>query len=216
MAAQRLTALNSGERQVAPSLLGIRRDHVARYEWAAKRLPAGSVVVDLACGVGYGTQLLAQHGHKVLGLDIDAEALDYAREHYAHPLATYRRGEAEFPPNLGPLTAVVSFETVEHVADPRPMLLCFRESATLLLASVPNESVFPYTGQKFHFRHYTKAQFEALLNECGWRVTEWHTQAAVDGKEAAVKRGDDGWTLIAVCKHGALPDDGMCSMGFGE
>ena len=74
--------MNDGERQVAPTLDGIRRDHVARYEWAAKIIPAGSRVIDFACGVGYGTRVLCDAGHAAFGYDIDTEAHAYAVDHY--------------------------------------------------------------------------------------------------------------------------------------
>jgi hypothetical protein len=197
-----MSSLHSGERQVSETVDGIRRDHVARYEWAAKLLK-GLAVADLACGVGYGTWTLAQTCKSVIGFDIDHESLDYARWHYVHERARYKQIDANTMPRIGAFDAVTCFETVEHVRNPRPMLSVFRASAQQLLASVPNEAVFPYTGQKFHFRHYTKDQFAELLAECGWRVVQWWTQ---DTPTSEVRAGDDGWTIIAQCEHGPLPD----------
>lgn len=199
--------LHSGERQVAPTVAGIRRDHVARYEWADSALRRAITVLDFACGVGYGTQILADR-RMVYGMDIDAEAIDFARENFPAHSASYEIAEAECAPTRS-FDAVVCFETIEHIADPGRMLRAFR--APLLLASVPNEERYPFTGQKFHFRHYTRAQFEALLRENGWKVREWWGQ---DDTESSVKQGlDNPWTLIAVCD--AVPvDDGMLSMGL--
>jgi hypothetical protein len=39
--------MRPGERQVAPSIDGIRQDHVARYQWADSIIPAGASVLDL-------------------------------------------------------------------------------------------------------------------------------------------------------------------------
>ena len=83
--------MKDGERQVSPTLDGIRRDHVARYDWAAKQLPAGSRIADFACGVGYGTRVLADAGHLVTGFDIDDEALAYAGKNYASTGTTFKR-----------------------------------------------------------------------------------------------------------------------------
>lgn len=189
--------LRSGERQVAPTRDGIRRDHVARYEWAAGRL-AGRVL-DLACGIGYGTQILARRGLKATGMDLDAEALAYARAHYAHPRAHYRRADASKPSALGPHDAAVCFETIEHIADPLPLLKSLRRSTGTLIASVPNEDAFPWQpAYAFHHRHYTRAQFEALLNAAGWEVAEWWGQA---GPESEVERHCSGRTLIVVAKR---------------
>ena len=82
--------MKEGERQVAPTLDGIRRDHVARYEFAARVLPTPSRVIDFACGVGYGTRILGDAGHQALGFDVDKEAIAYARKHYAgHEVAGF-------------------------------------------------------------------------------------------------------------------------------
>jgi hypothetical protein len=191
--------LQSGERQVAPTIDGIRRDHVARYEFAARRLPEQSRLFDYAAGICYGARILAEAGHHVTAFDIDEEALEYGREHYAHSRVQPCQVSKMIPP-MWAVDAAVCFETVEHLEDPRSLLKALRDSAPLLIASVPNEAVFPYAGQRFHFRHYTKAEFECLLNECGWHVKEWHGQL---GDESDVVAGlETGRTLIAVAERG--------------
>jgi SAM-dependent methyltransferase len=191
--------IETGERQVAPTRNGIRRDHVARYDWAASRLPFGARVVDLACGVGYGTQILAEHAKEVVGLDKSGEALAYARRHYSHERARFWSTRAHRIADLGAFDAAVCFETIEHVADPVPLLRSLHGAAPMLLASVPNEEGFPWNRHAFHHRHYTPAEFEALLEQCGWQIVEWWHQA---GPESDVERGlKKGRTLIAVAKR---------------
>lgn len=216
-----------GERQVAPTLDGIRRDHVARYEWVANKLQAGSTVIDFACGVGYGTRILADAGHAPVGFDNSGEAIGYAREHYAVPVlerAAYGLKHANAPGELPKCDAAVCFETIEHLKDPRPLLLALREAAPLLFASVPNEDVFPWEqapglGTAFHYRHYTKAEFAELLHACGWQPIEWHGQA---GPESEVEPNIAGRTLIAVCARCDLPEIApeppakhICILGLG-
>jgi hypothetical protein len=46
--------MRPGERQVAPSIDGIRQDHVARYQWADSIIPAGASVLDLAAVLAMG------------------------------------------------------------------------------------------------------------------------------------------------------------------
>lgn len=202
--------MNPDERQVAPTLEGIRRDHVARYEFAARTMPAGSRVIDFACGIGYGCKILADAGHQAYGFDIDEDALAYGRKHYAtaQPLT---RANGNVPGNLGIYEYAVSFETIEHLEDPRPLLRALRRAAPRLFASVPNEAVMPWemapgVGTRYHFRHYTKPEFAALLKECGWRVTEWFSQL---GPESDVDIDESGRTLIAVCdRDTAFQDTG--------
>jgi len=68
--------MEAGERQVASTLDGIRRDHVARYEWASQQFFGDRRVIDVACGVGYGTWMLAFNGCRVLGYDANREAIE--------------------------------------------------------------------------------------------------------------------------------------------
>lgn len=184
----------SGERQVAPSLDGIRRDHRARYEFAARALKRGSRVIDVACGVGYGSSIMAHAGHEVRGFDRDREALAYGRKHYPHAKVELARIDAAKPPKFALADAAVCFETIEHVEDPRPLLRALRAAAPRLLVSAPNEAEFTFIGQPFHFRHYTAAQLEQLLLETGWKVIAWLGQ---EDDEAEVAPGAAGRTIIA-------------------
>lgn len=200
--------MKAGERQVAPTLDGIRRDHVARYEFAAKRINPGSRVIDFACGIGYGTMILAEAGHNAIGYDIDADAIRYGKTHYAHSRTSLQANDGAMPSVMPDVDAAVCFETIEHIEDPRPLLKALRLSAPTLIASVPNEAVMPWeiapgVTTAFHYRHYTKREFANLLQESGWTVTEWHGQA---GPESEVEPNINGRTLIAVAKREALPD----------
>ncbi len=197
-----MSNLENGERQVAPSIDGIRRDHVARYEWAAKTLPPNSHVLDVACGVGYGAFILAEAGHTVLGIDRDQEAIAYAELHYRHENATFQIGLAELAETgLAHITfdAVVCFETIEHIEHPAPFLAVLRRAAPILLASVPNEAVFPHRGLiKFHHRHYRPHEFKDLIEAAGFQIEAWHGQADHIGE---VEPDRMGRTIIVTARR---------------
>lgn len=196
--------MREDERQVAPTVDGIRRDHVARYEWLADRLPEKSRVLDVACGVGYGSLILAESGFRVVAVDRDAEAIAYAKEHYAHNLVTYLCRDATRIGTVPPLDVVACFETLEHLTEPLAFLRELRSVAPRLFVSVPNEDVFPYGfGVKYHVRHYTRAQLEWHLRKAGWNPVAWYGQA---GPESDVEKGMNGRTLIAECERCA-PDE---------
>lgn len=197
--------MKPGERQVSPTRDGIRRDHVARYEWAAQlllhhRAPSGPAhVIDAGCGIGYGGHLLAEAGHAVKAFDADAEAIEYARQHYAHERIEYMRiAAAEFSGEAITADAAICFEVIEHLHDPASLLRELRHAATSLLVSVPNEDVLPYQNHAYHYRHYTSGEFQTLLESTGWEVVEWYGQKDV---ESDVEKNCNGRTLIAVCRH---------------
>jgi len=175
-----------GERQVAPTLEGIRADHVNRYKWALGKLPKGSVI-DAACGVGYGSWILANSGRFVRAIEKNHEAITYAKKYYGHSNIYHQcidLTEADFS-----VDPVVAFEIIEHIENPLTFL---KKCTGLLLASVPNETIFPYKNHRFHYRHYTKSEFESLLNEAGYDVLEWY------GQGTEIKKNAEDRTLIAV------------------
>ena len=58
-------------------------EHEQRYQFFADRY-ADLDVLDAACGIGYGSAIIARAGAKsVTGIDIAPEAVSYAQEHYA-------------------------------------------------------------------------------------------------------------------------------------
>ncbi len=187
--------LHSGERQVAPTLDGIRRDHLARYYWAERLLEPNSRVLDIACGVGYGAHILASAGHRVTAIDRDQEAIDWGRKHFDHPNIVWQCADVGFVGayQAGAFDAVTCFETIEHLSDPAPLLRMLRAVAPKLLASVPNETFFPFRNYQFHYRHYTEDQFLALLAEAGFFVDVVRHQADAESEVEMTP----GRTLIA-------------------
>ena len=97
-------------------------DHYARYLFACVAAE-GKRVLDVACGFGYGSRLLAASGaREVVGVDVAPDALAYAHDHYAHPLVSYILKDitALSPDIEGHFDLITCFETLEHV--PNPML----------------------------------------------------------------------------------------------
>jgi 2-polyprenyl-3-methyl-5-hydroxy-6-metoxy-1,4-benzoquinol methylase len=94
------------------------RHHMKRYELAANHVRIGQVAVDLCCGTGYGTDLLAQAGAAATGIDLSREAIDHAQRSY--PDAAFKRGRVQdFLRSVATKPNVVTFfEAIEHI--PRP------------------------------------------------------------------------------------------------
>lgn len=151
------------ERQIGASLSEIREDHLQRYLFAASRIPPGSRVLDCACGVGYGSNILAQAGSQVVAVDISRDAITYARKHWQHPGIEFLCEDAMALPSLGTFDYLVSFETLEHLSVPRAML--DRVDARNLIGSVPNEGVVPFSSERFpyHVRHYHAHEVPDLI-----------------------------------------------------
>ena len=187
---------NKKDRQYG-TLDGIRPDHKRRYFLAANVIPVGARVLDCACGCGYGSWLLHTAGLNVTSVDISAEAIDYARQWYDGPTYVCQSAEG----TSGEYDALVTFETLEHLAD--PVRLLRNVKASLLIASVPNEERYPFKKETFegesypHLRHYTPQEFKQLLSDGGYEVVNMLCQK---DKAGTVYQGTDGMFLIAVAR----------------
>ena len=144
-------------------------EHFARYLFAAG-FCAGKRVLDVACGVGYGSYLLSLLGaREVVGLDRDQAAIELAGRAYAGPGIEFRRGEAEALGLDGPpFDVVVSFETIDHVERPEELLAAIRRRLApdgLFIVSCPHDARSPWVSP-FHLRHYTYREFRDLVARC--------------------------------------------------
>ncbi|TVQ63911.1 MAG: methyltransferase domain-containing protein [Phycisphaerales bacterium] len=119
--------------------------HVARYAFAAQRV-AGQRVLDIACGPGYGSAMLADAGAtRVLGIDRSQDAIADAQVKHARVNVEFRAHDVFTltPSDVGEIDTIVCLETLEHVEDPERVLDVFRTllpAGGLLVLSVPNDA----------------------------------------------------------------------------
>ncbi|WP_159996052.1 glycosyltransferase [Roseomonas sp. 18066] len=113
----------SGERFLPEAHHGeIAVEHYHRYLFA-REFAAGRDVLDIACGEGYGSALLAERAAVVTGIDIDqATILDAARR-YPRRNLTFVQGDGQrIPLADASIDLVVSFETIDRLDTPEGML----------------------------------------------------------------------------------------------
>jgi len=99
------------------------RRHLAVYEWVAERC-RGLDVVDMACGEGYGSAVLARRAAGVVGVDANPEAFEHARARYTRPGLRFERDLVDR--FAEPCDAVVFLQTIEHVQEPEKVLAHFK------------------------------------------------------------------------------------------
>jgi len=158
------------------------RLHVERYRLAAAFVRQDHVVLDAACGSGYGTQLLADVAARVVGLDISAHAVDYALQHYSRPNVDYRRADLESPIALNDANfdVIVSFETLEHISNQRRLLTEFHrllKTGGLLIMSTPDRDVFQQLAYQsaFHVHELSKLELTSLVGD-HFKIVELYGQ----------------------------------------
>jgi SAM-dependent methyltransferase len=163
--------------------------HVGRYALALP-FAGGRRVLDVACGEGYGSWLLADGGAaEVVGVDISSDAIRKAR-------ATFREDRLRFETSAGESLAqvlplahfdlIVSLETIEHVADPEAFLLALRQVATpdaIFVLTCPNDHWYygDREGNPHHLRRLTSDQFKSLTSEFLGNNVQWLLGSATLG-----------------------------------
>jgi len=146
---------------------------VHRYKWAYRLLSNKLVsnnflVLDIGCGVGYGTRFLSDlpNVSRSIGIDLSASAVRFAASHFKSLKTEYVVGDAlRLPFKSNQFDAIVSFEVCEHVRDVEEML---KETGRVLgqggtfLASTPNASV-SLKANPHHLREFYSWEFASVL-----------------------------------------------------
>ena len=142
--------------------------HLVVYEWIAERV-AGRRVVDLACGEGYGSAVLARRAARVVGVDANPEAYEHARLKYTRePVLSFERNMIELW--QGDVDCVVFLQTIEHVQDPDAVLDHVRDligPGGVAFVSTPNLLTLApegaeKSGNPWHVKEYRPEEYRAL------------------------------------------------------
>lgn len=160
----------TGERFTPECVREIVYEHWHRYAWA-RGLVRDKDVLDCACGEGYGSHLLADAARSVVGVDVDSKAVEHARSRYSADHLSFQQADAlDLPFEDDRFDVVVSFETLEHLAEHDELLAGFRRvlkpDGVLLLSSPDKRTYSDLTGyaNEFHVRELYRDELEALLD----------------------------------------------------
>lgn len=198
-------------------------EHLARYHLALTLLNLGSSVLDVGCGTGYGTALLASKAARVAGVDIAREAIQYARANYVGPNLSFACADCRrlpFPDSL--FDRAVLFEVIEHVSEQATCLSEIRRVLTpqgVLILSTPDPAG-PTKGidgsNPFHIKELQEHELLELLRQhFGHVQLLYQYEVSASSIEAASSSGnsrsaeivenfahDSGPKyLLAVCSH---------------
>lgn len=198
----------TGKRQLAFKIKDIRADHRARYEWVTKQLGIDDVVFDAGCGVGYGSNMMAQRARSILAIDCEPEAISFAHKNWSHPKITFKTGNLDFLnlENGQKFDFVVAFEIIEHLVRPELFLTSVRHyitPTTKLFISSPNEQRTQHSVDlnSYHIRHFTTNDLGDLLEATGYQVEKIYSQDA-----DSLSEGAEGSTIILQCTLGAVDE----------
>lgn len=178
-----------------------RNFHLSRYQFA-QAYCKDKIVLDAACGTGYGSDLLAVVAKHVTGIDCDAEAIEYAKHTYQGPDTDFQVSFVEATSfSDSQFDVVVSFETVEHTLCPKSHL---REITRLLkpdglaIVSVPNN----WGLTDHHFWDFNFEMLDELLSSCFSEINYFYNNASTFNSALGIGKYDPAAPaecIIAVC-----------------
>lgn len=154
----------TGERVIPGQVdIDLWNEHLSRYAFAA-RLARRKRVLDVGCGAGYGSAELANSATAVTGIDISADAIAYATEHYVRPNLIYQKaGAAQLPFPDASFDLVVAFEVIEHLTDWEHLIAEARRVLSpggQFVVSTPNKAYYAETRQQSGPNPYHEHEFE--------------------------------------------------------
>lgn len=167
----------------SPDEFAIAALHLYAYETAAGFTKAGSRVLDIGFGEGYGSQILLQAGADYRGIEVDPEIVEHARRKYGPHFDVYD-GTA-IAAHEGTYDLVLAFQMIAYLADPQPLLQEIRrvlDPEGCAVITTPNRAYRLFDGQRpwnrYHAREYLAPELEAVLTETFREVTVQGVYAA--------------------------------------
>lgn len=218
----------TGERMIPEYNLGkqIYVDHKTRYLFASQ-LAKNKIVLDVASGSGYGSEILLRTGKakKVYGIDISKEAIVYSKNKYKSKNIEFLQGDCRnIPLNDKIADIVVSFETIEHIEEQEQFMKEIKrviKKDGLLVISTPNKKISSGENE-FHKKELNKDQFENLLKRYFKNINVFYQDIGfgshiADSKSEGIeknywgfgikeKKGIDSTYFIAMASNVALPE----------
>ena len=140
--------------------------HLVVYDWIRRRV-GGLRVVDMACGEGYGSDVLSRSAASVVGVDANPDAHEHAKARYTRPGLRFERDMIQT--FAEPCDAVVFLQTIEHVEDPGELLEHFKRISDVAYISTPNVLTLApkgaeRSGNPWHVHEYRAQEFRELLD----------------------------------------------------
>lgn len=187
--------------RLLPNRVGYHRArrHIARYRFAASVIPRieESVVLDLGCGVGYGSNILARKAKHVVGVDNSAEAINIAKTKYAkRKNLQFIKADAteRLPFADNHFDAVSCIETFEHFKDATRALneirRALKPNGVAIITTPAKELVSPFRKRPrnpYHAREFMLDEMLSLLRK-NFEEVEIYGQQVLNSRKALIAK----------------------------
>jgi 2-polyprenyl-3-methyl-5-hydroxy-6-metoxy-1,4-benzoquinol methylase len=173
-------------------------NRVQRFWHATKKIvidallpvAAGELAVDAGCGSGVIADYLASSGADVIGIDANAEAINFASDEFARPNLRFIRGLVDDEMTLErAVDKFYSLEVIEHIYRRQGVAMLrnfhrllrrggealittpnYRSPWPLLEWTVDKLALVPKLAGEQHVEHYHRRKLTAVAREAGFKI----------------------------------------------
>lgn len=153
-----------------PVAVKLLRHTEQRYRYAARY--ASGRVLDLACGSGWGTELLAASATEVIGVEPDSGTIAFARARHGAAHISFEQAGAETF-DAAPFDLITCLETLEHVDRPQVALAnlvrMLKEGGVIAVSVTVSPTRDFYS---FHKHDFSEAELERICADQGLRIID--------------------------------------------
>lgn len=177
------------------------RDHWAR----------GRTVIDIGCSAGYGSNILSHQARHVWGIDVNQEALDFAKHMYERPNLSFDFLDLENPPErpISPFEVVVMIEVLEHLPNYEMGLQTVKrffsdKLNTVGFITVPNlgnsKVAKADAENELHVQHWSPGEFYELMTQHFKHVTLYSSNNLNVWEHDETTDGNDVKSIVIIAK----------------
>lgn len=161
----------TGERIISGTNNEFTSEHLHRYALALSFVK-GKKVADIACGEGYGSNIMSNIASEVTGIDLDKKTIDFAKKKYHKPNLKFIQSDCvalPFPDHS--FDVVISFETIEHILKQSEMIKeihrILAPDGLLVISSPERKNCMDVlqTPNSFHVKELYLQEFQELISQ---------------------------------------------------
>lgn len=179
-------------------------DHKQRYHFAKDIINKNMEVADCACGVGYGTYLLASNCKRIIGFDIAQTALKHAKQHFKLDNNDFLHANNI---DKNSFDFIISFETIEHMNEKEGDIFlnnfkkALKKGGKLLISTPINKTNHKHNVTPYHIREYDDVEFPNKLKKNGFNIIKMYGQGS-NYHEKLYGENNNSFSIFSLMKLG--------------